>query len=90
MFHFFGDLGPIFWVKLKILLKNSLEDLLIVIALKWRVAAQHNEKDYAKTPNVAREIVIASEDFWCHVIGSANYGMHFLIRVIFLNLTEPL
>jgi hypothetical protein len=43
MLDFIRYFSPIFWVKLEILLKDSLENLLIAIAFKRRITAQHNE-----------------------------------------------
>jgi len=72
------DLVPVCGVKSKWLLQHIAENLLVVIALERRVAAQEYEEDDTEGPDIAGLVVVALEHLGCNVVWGADNSVHSL------------
>lgn len=58
------DIVPFLAVKVKFLLLDHLENLLVVITVERWISAKENVKHASSGPHVAGDVVVTLKDFW--------------------------
>ena len=62
-------------------MKNVINDVFVLLATKWGLAAEHDEHNDSHRPNVALSSIATLEYFWCDVIGSTVWLVHDFVWV---------
>jgi len=83
------NLVPFFAVEVKLTFLHHLENLLIVITIKWRIATEKNVQYAASRPEVALNTVVSCKYFWrdivwrtCSCAHSINIFWVYFIRTL--------
>ena len=76
IFCFFTNIGPFWFIKREFAEQHCLNNFLICLAVKWRVAAQQDVENHSTAPQVALMVIRFLEDFWCDIVWCSILLMH--------------
>ena len=61
-------------------MQHVVDDVFVLFASEWRLAAEHNEHDDAHRPNIALSCVAALKDLRCNIVRRSVWLVHDFVR----------